>query len=125
MWVVWLTLVVSVGIGSGAGYATQRWARTGVLLIGTWIGGIMGGGLYSAFLYQYADENPMMVLWMSIAFCAILVAVLSMVFFDHAVIFCSAILGSFVLVRGISVYTGGYPNEFLMAQQYSSGNGIP
>lgn len=51
MWVVWLTLVVSVGIGSGAGYATQKWARTGVLLIGTWIGGIIGAGLYSLFLY--------------------------------------------------------------------------
>jgi hypothetical protein len=74
--------------------------------------------MYSAAIYQYAGDNPLMALWFSIAAFAIAVAVLSMVFFDQAVIFCSAILGAFILVRGITVFTGGYPNEFLIAQQY-------
>ena len=38
MWVVWLTLMVSVGMGAGIGFAAQKWARIGVLIIGVWIG---------------------------------------------------------------------------------------
>lgn len=51
MWVVWITLVVSLVVGAGVGYGTQRWARAGVLLIGAWIGGLLGGVLYSLIIF--------------------------------------------------------------------------
>jgi len=99
MWVVWLTLVVSLGMGAGIGYATQRWSRLGVLLIGTWLGGLLGAILYSLVFHLFARENPILALWLVIAFCAVVVAVLSMIFFDHAVIIGSSIIGSYVFVR--------------------------
>ena len=101
MWTVWLTLVVALMLGGGAGYATQRWARCGVLLMGTWIGGLLGGVLYSMVIYIFAEDNPLLVLWLTILGCAIMVSVLSMIYFDQAVIFGSSIAGSYILFRVI------------------------
>lgn len=99
MWVVWLTLVVSLIIGGGVGYGTQRWARAGVLLLGAWIGGLLGGVVYSLVVYAFVEDNPLLGLWLTILFCSIIVAVLSMIYFDHAVIFCAAIAGSYLFIR--------------------------
>ncbi len=54
MWVVWLTLMVSVGMGAGIGFAAQKWARIGVLIIGVWIGGLAGALLYSMVFHVFA-----------------------------------------------------------------------
>jgi len=117
-WVVWLSLVLTLGAGSGVGYVTQRWARLGVLLIGAWIGGLIGGVLYGLVFHAFAHENPLLCLWLCIVFCSVILAVLSMVFFDHAVIIGAAIGGSYLFIRGISCFAGGYPNEFLLYHTY-------
>lgn len=104
MWVVWLTLIVSIGMGSGVGYAAQKWARIGVLLIGTWIGGLFGALMYSMLFNAFAGNNPILTLWLSIAFCGVIIAVLSMIYFDHAVIFGSAIAGAYTFAR-VKYYT--------------------
>jgi hypothetical protein len=98
-WVVWLTMFVALGMGSGIGYAAQRWVRIGVLFLGAWIGGLLGGLLYGSVFFIFADENPILVIWLSISFCAIIVAVLSMIYFDHAVIIGSALGGAYVFTR--------------------------
>ncbi|CDW71763.1 UNKNOWN [Stylonychia lemnae] len=116
-WVVWLTLIVSLGMGAGIGYACMRWVRIGVLLIGTWIGGLLGAILYSLVFYLFAKNNPILALWLTIAFCAVIIAILSMIFFDHAVIIGSSLGGAYVFVR----FAGGYPNEFLIYENYNNG----
>ena len=98
-WAVWLNLVVALGIGSGIGYAAAKWSRIGVLFIGSMIGGLFGGLLYSSFFYIFAQNNPLLAVWLTISFSAIVVAVLSMVFFDQAVIICSSLGGAYAFVR--------------------------
>jgi len=105
MYVVWLTLMVSIGIGSGIGYAAQKWARVGVLLIGLWVGGLFGALLYSMLFSVFAGSNPLGMLWMCIAFCGVLVGILSMIYFDHAVIIGSSLAGAYIFGRvRISLY---------------------
>lgn len=99
MYVVWLTLMVSIGIGSGIGYAAQKWARVGVLLIGLWVGGLFGALLYSILFSVFAGSNPLGMLWMCIAFCGVLVGILSMIYFDHAVIIGSSLAGAYIFGR--------------------------
>ena len=55
MWVVWLALIVALGIGSGVGYASAKYPRVGVLLVGTWIGGLIGSVLYNTLIHIWAD----------------------------------------------------------------------
>ncbi len=95
--------MVSLGMGSGIGFACQKWVRLGVLLIGTWLGGVFGALLYSLVFYVFAEKNPLLALWLVIAICACIISVLSMIFFDHAVIIGSSIIGSYVFVR-VSYY---------------------
>ena len=92
-----------------------------MLLIGTWIGGLLGAILYSLVFYLFAKNNPILALWLTIAFCAVIIAILSMIFFDHAVIIGSALGGSYVFVRGFTEFAGGYPNEFLIYENYNNG----
>lgn len=98
MWVVWLTLVVSFGIGAGIGYATQRWARFGVLLLGLWIGGLLGAIMYCMFLHVF-NNGGNTGLWVILGIFGAVCAVLSMIYFDHAVIYGSAMGGAYTFVR--------------------------
>jgi hypothetical protein len=76
-WTVWLSLIVCLGMGSGPGYFTQRWARSGVLLIGGWIGGLFGAVFYTAVVAKYTENNPLLALWLTVIFFAVLLGVLS------------------------------------------------
>ncbi len=99
MWVVWLTLFVSCGMGAGIGFAAQKWARIGVLFLGLWIGGMAGALLYSMVFHVFSGSNPMIALWLSISLCGALTAGLSMVYFDHAVIIGSSLAGAYAFGR--------------------------
>jgi hypothetical protein len=99
MYVVWLSLIVSIGIGAGIGYAAQKWARVGVLLIGLWMGGLFGALLYSMLFSVFAGANPIGMLWMCIAICGVIIGILSMIYFDHAVIVGSSLAGSYIFSR--------------------------
>ena len=86
-------------MGTGPGYFTQRWARSGVLLIGGWIGGLLGAVVYTAIIAKYTENNPLLALWLTVIFFAVLVGVLSQIYFDYAVILGSASIGSYLFIR--------------------------
>lgn len=54
-WVVWFCLIVSLCVGTGVGFAAQRWSRIGVLIIGGWIGGLLGALSYGVFFHIFAQ----------------------------------------------------------------------
>lgn len=130
-WVVWLTGACSFGIGLGVGYASYRWARLGVLIIGTWVGGLIGALIYELFFSLFVDDDRTLGIWLTIACCAVLVAVGSMFFFDHVVILGSSISGSYLFFRvsfivfikflqGFAEFAEGYPNEFIIYEDYEN-----
>lgn len=96
---VWLSLIVCLGMGYGVGYLVQKYARTGVLLIGVWIGGLLGAVIYASLVSKFQTENTLIALWLTIASTSIIVAILSQVYFDHTVIVGSAIVGSYLFIR--------------------------
>lgn len=68
--------------------------------MGSVIGAFIGILLYNSTFYVMETEtNSVLVLWLTIAFASVIVAILSMIFFDYAVIVGSAIGGSYILVR--------------------------
>lgn len=99
LWVVWLTLFISLGFGSGIGYAAAKWARVGVLFVGAWIGGLLGGLLYTLVFYIFSQNNPLLGVWLSIAIPSLIIAIASMIYFDQAIIIGSAIGGAYVFAR--------------------------
>jgi hypothetical protein len=98
-WVVFLTLLISLGIGSAAGYAAMKFAKYGVILGGAWLGGIIGSVFYSVALRTLSESYPLAVMWLSIISLAGLVAYLAHRYFGVAMIFGTAIIGSFLIFR--------------------------
>jgi len=119
-WAVWLALLMSLGLGFGFGLAAMRWSRVGVLVVGTVVGSFVGLACFNTFFYKMSEGNALLGLWLTIMICATLVAGLSMLFFDNTIIIGSSLVGSYLLFRGISVFAGGYPNEFLIYQDYQN-----
>ena len=70
-----------------------------MLLIGLWIGGIFGALLYTILFSAFASGNPIGTLWMCIALCGVIIGILSMIYFDHAVIVGSSLAGAYVFGR--------------------------
>jgi hypothetical protein len=56
-WAVWLTLTCALGMGSGIGFAAQRWARVGVLIMGAVIGSFIGILLYNSTFYIVGSDS--------------------------------------------------------------------
>ena len=44
------------------------------------------------------------------------------IFFEHVIINMTAFGGAYMLIRGISFYAGGFPNEFTLADQLKAGD---
>ncbi len=55
--------------------------------------------MYSMLFHVFAGSNPMVALWLSISFCGIGTAALSMIYFDHAVIIGSSLAGAYMFGR--------------------------
>lgn len=100
-WSVYLTLAVTMGMGSGIGYMSYRWARVGVLLVGSWVGAIFGVLIYSLFFDLFIDDDRTLAVWLTVSISAFLVAIGSMFFFDIAVILGSSISGAYLFIRVI------------------------
>ena len=62
-----------------------------------------------------------MKLWVCIGVSCALCISLGLAFFDYAVIYASCLSGSFLIVRGLSLLFGGYPNEFIIYESLENG----
>jgi hypothetical protein len=49
-WLVWITLLMALGIGAGAGYGVYAWPKAGVVSIGIALGTIFGALIYVMFM---------------------------------------------------------------------------
>ena len=49
--------------------------------------------------------------WGMVVGAGILFGLLTLVIEDYVIMFCTSFIGSYFLIRGISLYTGGFPYE--------------
>jgi len=61
------------------------------------------------------------VFWIVNIGCAITCAVLAYKLFNPAVILGTAFIGSYLLMRGIGMYAGGFQNEYTIVSEIESG----
>jgi len=117
-WVLWLLLVVSVILGGIVGFFASKFVRVGVFFLGLWAGAGVGLLLNNIVFYKI---NHVAVLWVLMAVFGLTLGILSIFWYHYIVIVCTSIIGSFLFIRGISLFAGGYPNEFTIYQRISDG----
>lgn len=117
-WVFWVVLVCSVLGGIIVGYLLAKFIKVGAAILAGWGGFTCGLLLNEAVLYRAESE---WLFWTVSIIFAIIGAVIAFKFFEHAVIISTCLVGSYLLVRGISFYAGHYYNEFQIAQLAKEG----
>lgn len=119
VWVGWTVLVCSILIGCVAGFFMMKLERVGAALLAGWGGFLVGFMLNETVLYLAESQA---LFWCTSIGCAIVAAVLSFFLFEHVLINMTAFGGAYMLIRGISFYAGGFPNEFTLADQLKAGD---
>jgi len=119
LWIGWVVLGGSIIFGILVGYFTAKIAKIGLFLLGAWLGYIVGLILYGAFLYT---TDSQVTLWVTVSVLAVVFGGLSFLIYEHAVIFGTSIVGAYMLIRGISLLAGGFPNEYTLIDDIKSGH---
>jgi hypothetical protein len=112
-WVGWTALGISVVLGLAAGYfMTQIKTLAAAVMAG--FGGFLIGILINESIVFLASK--VWLFWTVNIACAIVFAILGYFLFDFAVCFGTSFIGSFLVIKGISIMAGGFPSLFLIVK---------
>lgn len=106
----WVVFIICLAIGVCAGIVLAALTRLGVGVLAAWGGFCLGLILYNAFLYK-VDNDSKVAFWSTTISLAVVAAILTLAVFNMAIIVSTSIVGSYSLMRGISMYAGGFPDE--------------
>ena len=111
-WVAWTVLASSVIIGFIGGFFMMKLERAGAALLAGW-GGFMVGALINEIgLYK---SGSTVLFWTVALGCAFVAAALTFCIYNHVLILMTSFAGAYGFWRGISLFAGGFPNEFTLA----------
>ena len=119
-WIGWVIFSVCLVIGCFVGLILAKLIRIGVAVLAGFGGYCLGLILYNAFMYK-ADNGKRIVFWIFTISCGVITGVLNLFLFNHAVILATSVAGSYLFIRGISMYAGGFPSEFEIADMIKYG----
>ena len=110
VWTVPIVGIVCLGMGLGMGYGAAKWPKIGVMIMGFSLGSLLGFLVYWAFMESSVSSTTAKII--TVFGVALVTALMYIVMFDYMVIMTSAIFGAYILIRGLTMYIGGYINEF-------------
>lgn len=105
-------------VGVIVGVLLASCVKVGAAILAAWGGFALGIILNAAVMFHFEYS---WVFWTTNGVCMAVCALLTFKFFDHIMIFTTSILGSYLLVRGVSCYLGHYYNEFTIIDMLKSG----
>ena len=111
VWVQWLMIAIIFVFSNLFGYICVKFRKWGLALIAGWGGVMLGLAITTAFFV--ASEVARWCIWVGLAIVCFLVTLYAE---KKAIMILTSFIGSYSLIRGISFYAGGFPNEFDLAQ---------
>lgn len=119
-WVVFgVCCVVGIFIGLLLAYLT----RFGTAVLAAWGGVSIALMLYTSFVYKL-DNDQRVVFWIFVILMGVVAGLLGYALYNHAIIFGTSVVGAYLLIRGISLYAGGFPDEMLVIEQIKTGQTV-
>ena len=120
VWTVPIVGTVCLGMGIGMGYGAAKWPKIGVMIMGFSLGSLLGFLIYWSFMESSVSSTTAKVI--TVCGVALFTALMYIIIFDYMVIMTSAIFGAYILIRGLTMYTGGYVNEFTVVLATTNGD---
>lgn len=105
---VWIILGLWIIIGLVVGYFMVKKRKWGIALMGCFGGVVLG--LLITTIVGPALSNAILYYCIIIG-CAIIAFVITLYVEKAVIIVSTSFVGSFMIIRGISMYAGGFPNE--------------
>jgi hypothetical protein len=120
-WLVWLIGSVGLILGLIVGFFLTKMVRIGVAALAAWGGVVIALLIHEAFMYHIHSQA---VFWVMICGFGAVFALTTLWKYKWVLIFSTSFLGSYLVVRGASLFIGGYPNEFTMINEIKEHGGI-
>lgn len=115
-WVLWVIFVACLLVGAMIGSLLVKAKKIGIAILAGWGGVTLGYILTTSFVvsntYLY---------WAVIGVCAIVCFYTAFKIERYVIMVASAFIGSYLFVRGISLYAGGFPTEGSLHGELESG----
>lgn len=117
----WVIFGICCLLGIIVGVLLASLVRFGVAVLTAWGGVCLGLMLYASFVYKI-DNSSQVVFWIFVILMGVLGGLLGYFAFNHAVIISTSIIGSYLLIRGFSLFfPGTFPDEALIIEQIKHG----
>lgn len=116
--VTWIVITCTILVGLLVGFFAMKLEKIGACLLAGW-GGFCCGVLLNETVLYYATSVALS--WSINCACALVAAILAWFLFNHAIIISTALIGSYFTMRGVGLYAGGFPNEYVLMEMISTG----
>jgi len=118
VWVGWTVVGVSVALGLVAGALSVMLEKYAAAILAGW-GGFLLGVMLNETVLWLAQANWLF--WVVNIVSAIVFAILGFVFIDHAIVFATSFIGAYMMMKGIGIMAGGFPNIYVLIEMIRSG----
>jgi hypothetical protein len=116
-----LCFLLSIGAGVAAGWFVKKTSKIALGVLGG-VGGFFLAFLFYGLIFAKFVTQSQWLLWVIICIGVIGGSILVFRFKEGLVVALTAAVGAYIAMRGISLVAGGYPDEFTMFSQMSSGD---
>ena len=113
----WAILISTLVVGLIVGFLCAKLRRVAVAAVGG-VGGAFLGLMITTLVMVGHDATY----WIIVIGCAVVCAILTFFLEPYIVMLCTAFAGSYMFIRGISFYAGGFPPETAMYEMIKDGN---
>jgi len=115
--ILWVVFFVSVLIGCVLGYLAVKFEKVGFFGLGAALGGVAGLVLFNGVILPFlsATENFQWLLYVVIAILGVCGGLLALQIWKDVIIIATSVIGSYMMVRAVSVVLGGFPAETAVA----------
>lgn len=116
----WGIFAGCIGVSILIGILCVCLKKVAIALIGASLGAFAFLLIYNALLFA----TPTYILYIGMALWGIATGILVFIIFETLIIITTSFLGSYLMVRGISHWIGGFPSEILIYELLKSGAGF-
>jgi len=118
--VVWIVLGTGAAAGIILGIFLAKYKKVFFGILGGLLGLILGNVFYVLIL-RFVDWSPTAIYWITLVGCIIIFALLTILLSKFFVIIATSIIGAYAVIRGASLYFGGFPEESYIIDCISNG----
>lgn len=118
-WASWMVVSFCIVGGFAIGFLIMPKNRLGSTLLAGWSGVVIGLCINMSVLYLIGSKA----LLLSVLIFFMLISLpLGWMYFNQSVIFSTSLVGSYLVMRGLGLYFGGFPNEFVLLSVIKTGS---